>query len=181
MDYCRITRLHYPFVYFYFCFGIIITLFLLINGVIISQSLNNLYNTMNRNMNRANSIISILIVFSVIHCVLISSYWIGIRNKEIAIRKAFGFSNIKIILLIMRDLFQILICSVIIFSFIEYLFLYYFNKFLYDTYHIIIQNPHQIIWEYSPLILKTFVASIGLTILLPIRKIVKNLPMKYLK
>ncbi len=169
--------LHYPFAFAYFCFGIGVTLFFLVNGTILYSGLSKLTGT----MNRTASIISTLYIFSVIHCIIISGYWINMRNKEIAIRKAFGWSNRMIILLIMRELFQLAVCSFIIFSLAENLFLHYLNVFLKENYHITIQNLYQMTLQDKVFILKIFFITIAMTVILPICKIIKNLPIKYLK
>lgn len=54
-----------------------------------------------------------LFLFALINTLIISYYWVVVRRHEIAIRKAFGASNIKIIKLMMAELAQIISLSAV--------------------------------------------------------------------
>ncbi len=63
----------------------------------------------------SENLISIgLFLFALINTLIISYYWVVVRRHEIAIRKAFGASNIRIIKLMMSELAQIISLSAII-------------------------------------------------------------------
>lgn len=63
----------------------------------------------------SENLISIgLFLFALINTLIISYYWVVVRRHEIAIRKAFGASNIRIIKLMMSELAQIISLSAIV-------------------------------------------------------------------
>ncbi len=51
---------------------------------------------------------AMLYFFALVNAVIVSFYWISIRRREISIRKAFGATNRDIIMLISKDLFQLI-------------------------------------------------------------------------
>lgn len=55
------------------------------------------------------NIISIgLFLFALINTIIIAYYWVVVRRREIAIRKAFGASNIRVMSLITLELFELI-------------------------------------------------------------------------
>lgn len=55
-----------------------------------------------------------LYLFALLNSTLISYYWIVVRKREIAIRKAFGATNISIISLLVRELMMLIGCSALL-------------------------------------------------------------------
>lgn len=50
----------------------------------------------------------LLYLFAIINVTIVSYYWINVRKKEIAIRKAFGETNLQIIMLLIKEFFFII-------------------------------------------------------------------------
>jgi len=67
-----------------------------------------------------NTLISIsLFGFALINTIIISYYWVTVRRREIAIRKAFGASNESVILMMSRELFQLIGISALLAFIVE--------------------------------------------------------------
>ena len=47
----------------------------------------------------------LLYLFAVINVTIVSYYWINVRKRELAIRKAFGQTNMEIILMLIKRIF----------------------------------------------------------------------------
>jgi ABC-type antimicrobial peptide transport system permease subunit len=56
----------------------------------------------------------LLYLFAIINVTIVSYYWINVRKREIAIRKAFGHTNIQIILMLIKEFFLIIGVAAII-------------------------------------------------------------------
>lgn len=50
-------------------------------------------------------------LFSVVNCLVITNYWIVTKRREMAIRKAFGWSNRRLLFAIAAEMAQILLVS----------------------------------------------------------------------
>lgn len=84
------------------------------------------------------SIISIgLFIFALLNTMIISYYLVFVRKKEIAIRKAFGFTNFRIIKMLMKDIGVLVILSagiaIILQLFIDLVIIKQFNFYNYIT------------------------------------------------
>lgn len=78
-----------------------------------------------------------LFVFALLNTMIISYYLIYIRKKEIAIRKAFGFTNYRIIKMLMKDIGMLVIVSagiaIILQLFIDLIVIKQFDFYNYIT------------------------------------------------
>ncbi len=73
-------------------------------------------NTIDSTLAKQNVKVNIIVyLFCIVNCVIISYFWIFKRRKEIAIRKAFGISNIKIGLMLFKEMLCMMIFSLILF------------------------------------------------------------------
>ena len=84
------------------------------------------------------SIIAIgLFIFALLNTMIISYYLVFVRKKEIAIRKAFGFTNFRIIKMLMKDIGVLVILSasiaIILQLFIDLVIIKQFNFYNYIT------------------------------------------------
>lgn len=57
----------------------------------------------------------IVYIFCLVNSVLVSYFWIEARKREIAIRKAFGFGNFKLIGMLFADVIKLMVFSLVIF------------------------------------------------------------------
>lgn len=57
----------------------------------------------------------IVYIFCLVNSVLVSYFWIEARKREIAIRKAFGFGNFKLIGMLFADIIKLMVFSLVIF------------------------------------------------------------------
>lgn len=64
-----------------------------------------------------------LYMFSMVNCIAVSNYWILTKRREILIRKAFGWSDCKLIMIVMREIDHLLAISICI-SFIAIIILF---------------------------------------------------------
>lgn len=58
-------------------------------------------------------------LFSIANCLVTTNYWIITKHREMAIRKAFGWSNMQLICLVLKEMGTILaismaVCSVLL-------------------------------------------------------------------
>ena len=78
-----------------------------------------------------------LFVFALLNTMIISYYLIYVRKKEIAIRKAFGFTNFRIIKMLMKDIGVLVILSagiaIILQLFIDLIVIKQFDFYNYIT------------------------------------------------
>lgn len=56
----------------------------------------------------------LLYLFAVINVTIVSYYWINVRKRELAIRKAFGQTNMEIILMLVKEFFLIIAIAAMI-------------------------------------------------------------------
>lgn len=56
----------------------------------------------------------LIFVFSIVNCMIICEFWIHQRRREIAVRKAYGYSNIQVIKLISMSMFKIVMISCVL-------------------------------------------------------------------
>lgn len=49
----------------------------------------------------------VIYLFSIINCIIVSEFWIVQRKREIAVRKAFGWDNFDVVLLVFKDMFRL--------------------------------------------------------------------------
>lgn len=169
-------KLHYPFATCYFCVGLTITLFLLCNGII----LNNLFEQEFRSSKMLHSLIQTIYLFSAIHCLLIASYWINIRRREIAIRKAFGWENSKILLYIIQAIVKITIGAFILFGCMEVLFIQFGMGALLKQLNLTGILEHGLKETDIVKIAFIFFVTIIIAVIGPIIKIMKEKPTKYM-
>lgn len=169
-------KLHYPFATCYFCFGLTITLFLLCNGTII----NNLFEQEFRSSNMLHSIVQTIYLFSGIHCLMIASYWINIRRREIAIRKAFGWENSKILLYMIQSIVKITIIAIILFGCLEVLFIQFGMGPLLKQLRLTGVLEHGLKETDIAKIAFIFLITIIIAVMRPIIKIIKEKPVKHM-
>lgn len=60
--------------------------------------------------------------FAIINCIIVSEFWIEQRKREIAIRKAFGMSNLQIISMLFREMLRISCFAAILCVFLQIIF-----------------------------------------------------------
>ena len=72
----------------------------------------------------------IVYAFCLINSVLVSYFWIIARRKEIAIRKAFGYGNFKIIVMLFGDMLKMMLTALIIFLAVYMAGSYWFSNLL---------------------------------------------------
>lgn len=58
-------------------------------------------------------------LFAVINVTIVSYYWINVRKRELAIRKAFGQTNMEIILMLIKEFFLIIGIAAIIAALVQ--------------------------------------------------------------
>lgn len=167
---------HYVFATYYFCVGLSITLFLLINGIIIK----NLFEVELRTSHTLNSIIHTIYIFSVIHCMLIAGYWINNRKREVAIRKAFGWENKQIIVYIMKSIMKIVIGSLLLFGVIEALFLQYAMMKILKQLGLSGLLEQVITRQDILVIVALFMGTILVSVIRPMIKVIKEKPIQYM-
>lgn len=85
---------------------------------------NTISNTLNRQNIRVNAMVY---VFCLVNSILISYFWIMQRRKEIAIRKAFGYGNGKIVKMLFIEMLQLMLFSLILFL-VLYIAAYYWSR-----------------------------------------------------
>lgn len=61
----------------------------------------------------------LLYLFAVINVTIVSYYWINVRKRELAIRKAFGQTNMEIILMLIKEFFLIIGIAAIIAALVQ--------------------------------------------------------------
>lgn len=83
----------------------------LINSLSEADSETPIYLTM---QNTGLSLALAIYVFSVANCLVVTNYWIITKRRDMAIRKAFGWSNIRLIRLITFEMLGTLAVSVVI-------------------------------------------------------------------
>ncbi|WP_295077992.1 FtsX-like permease family protein [Ruminococcus sp.] len=82
--------------------------------------------------------ITICLVFSLFTCFSLSFLWILGRKKEIAIRKAFGFSDFSIFKLLMKDIAKLTVSATLISIVVEIVYCIVFNNLsFFDKYFIV--------------------------------------------
>lgn len=82
--------------------------------------------------------ITVCMIFSLFTCFSLSYLWISSRKKEIAIRKAFGYSNKKIFLLVTKDIFRLTVPAIMVSMIIEVLYCLVFdNMSFFDKFFIL--------------------------------------------
>ncbi|WP_058484954.1 FtsX-like permease family protein [Defluviitalea phaphyphila] len=64
--------------------------------------------------NQDNVIFIGLFAFALLNTIILSYYWVVVRRHEIAIRKAFGYTNFSVIVLLSKELFQLIFISAIL-------------------------------------------------------------------
>lgn len=72
---------------------------------------------------------NLLIIIGICNIIIVSTFWIVDRRKEIAIRKAFGASKKSITLMLFKELFTLAILSSIISVILQYIFIAVGGKF----------------------------------------------------
>lgn len=72
--------------------------------------------TMRNTFGRENLRVNIVVyVFCILNCMVMSEFWIIQRKKELAIRKTFGMSNLRIIFHIVQNIISLIITAFLIF------------------------------------------------------------------
>ena len=113
----------------------------------------------------------LVFIFSIVNCMIICEFWIHQRRREIAIRKAYGYSNMQVVKLITSSMFKIIIASCVC----GYLLQVCFSH---------IMEQQGIKFEWSVLnIIRVIILIIMTTIIsmvVPICKIIKRTPIQEL-
>lgn len=72
----------------------------------------------------------IIFLFSIINIIIVSELWIKARYREIAVRKVFGYDDLKIYFLLYRDMIKIVFISVVIAVLIQVILKAVFNEYM---------------------------------------------------
>lgn len=114
-----------------------------------------------------NTLISIgLFGFALINTIIISYYWVIVRRREIAIRKAFGASNDSVIFMMSRELFQLIGLSALL-AFIVQFVLSFNQRNMIDF-----QNAIAV----CGLLILAIAMSVFISMIVPVRYILKIQP-----
>lgn len=105
-------------------------------------------------------------LFSIANCLVITNYWIITKRREMAIRKAFGWTNKQLMGLVLKEIGSILVISMLVCTVL--LFVVYNSDMPYISVHL---SPFFII---STVVLLVF--TLGVASLIPIIKIMKICP-----
>ncbi len=74
--------------------------------------------TVSDTMARENLRVNVIVyIFCILNCMVMSQFWIMQRRKELAIRKTFGMSNFRIIMIIAENVISLIVAAFIIFIF----------------------------------------------------------------
>lgn len=84
------------------------------NATIYSIETTNNENIFQSNISGQSIIFIGLFMFALLNTMIISYYLVFVRKREIAIRKAFGFTNARIIKMLMKDIGELVVLSAII-------------------------------------------------------------------
>lgn len=112
-----------------------------------------------------------LFLFALVNSTVISSYWITVRKKEIAIRKAFGASNIEVISILFFELWKIIGLAAITALVFQFVLQLSGNS----TFELL-----DILWAGS-IILFAITLAVSITLIIPIRHIKKLEPAEGVK
>ncbi len=128
--------------------------------------------TVTETLYKENFRVNVLVyVFCILNCMLMSEFWIIQRNKEIAIRRTYGFGKFRIIVGIIRDILMLCIVSLVIYIVIH-------------TFCCLLKvNIYSIKWDITTIvtIIVINIISILSTIIYPAFKIMKMSPAIALK
>lgn len=81
--------------------------------------------------------LTICLVFSIFTCFSLSYLWVSSRKKELAIRKAFGYNNNKIFILLVRDILSMIVPAIMISMVLEVFYCLVFDNFsFFDKYFV---------------------------------------------
>ncbi len=72
----------------------------------------------------------IVYVFCLVNSILVSYFWIIARRKEIAIRKAFGYSNVRIIAMLFENVLEMMAAALALFLILYLVGFYWFSNML---------------------------------------------------
>lgn len=114
------------------------------------------------------SVYFLIYFFAIINCVIISEFWIEQRRREIAIRKAFGTSNLRIIGMLFGEMLRISCLAGILCIILQIIF----SKIASGIFNIYIEASIANIMTIAVLIIVTSLA----VILVPVYKIIKMVP-----
>lgn len=106
--------------------------------------------------------------FAIINCIIVSEFWIEQRKREIAIRKAFGMSNLQIIGMLFREMLGISCFAAILCVFLQIIF----SKLIGNVFNIYIGASFGDVLIMIAMIVVTSLA----VILVPVYKIVNMSP-----
>lgn len=72
--------------------------------------------TINTTLSRANIKTNIMVyIFCLFNCIIISMFWLIQRKKELAIKKVFGYSNVKILVEMATEISALMVVSLVLF------------------------------------------------------------------
>ncbi|AEE95840.1 ABC transporter permease [Mahella australiensis] len=106
--------------------------------------------------------------FAIINCIIVSEFWIEQRKREIAIRKAFGMSNLQIIGMLFREMLGISCFAAILCVFLQIIF----SKLIGNIFNIYIGASFGDVITMIAMIVATSLA----VILVPVYKIINMSP-----
>ncbi|MDE6759315.1 MAG: hypothetical protein K2J90_01405 [Lachnospiraceae bacterium] len=72
----------------------------------------------------------VIMLFCIVNSIIVSEYWIKGRYREIAIRELLGYSDLKIFLLLLKDMIKNILCSMVAALMIQFILYISFNDYI---------------------------------------------------